>query len=147
MKTGSLFAVFPLAFVLGAFAVQAGAQKTYKWVDEKGVVNYGTVPPSTDKAGKVNTAPALTTRNSGPCTGRNCYDSASNDAARAQASQEQQERYQREQKAQQEQMAEAQQQRRNQLIAECERGRGTDCRSDATLRYMENIQRPRGRRY
>lgn len=45
---------------------------------------------------------------------------------------------------QQKQQQMAQENARRQLIAECERNRGTDCRDDQTLRYMENANKPRG---
>ena len=146
IKISCLFVSFAIG--LGAFAPQTMAQKTYKWVDEKGVVNYGPVPPANDKAATVNTAPALTKRSSGACPGVNCYDSASDGAYSAQDNQERAEKYMNEQRARQEQITAAQEQRRNQLMAECERNRGTDCKNPATLRDIENSQRPySGRRY
>ena len=131
-----------IAFALCAVSHQAIAQKTYKWVDEKGVVNYGPVPPSPDKAAKINTAPALTLRDN--CTGRNCYDQ---EADRRASYQDRAQRNQDEQRARQEQIAEAQEQRRKQLTAECERNRGTDCKNPATLRDMENMNKPYTRRW
>ena len=47
--------------------------------------------------------------------------------------------------AQQQKLAQEQQaQRRQEIIAQCERNRGSDCRNDQTIRYQENIEKPRG---
>ncbi len=45
---------------------------------------------------------------------------------------------------QQKQQKEAAENKRRQLVAECERNRGTDCKSDSALQYMENANKPRG---
>lgn len=42
------------------------------------------------------------------------------------------------------QQVEAGQNTRQELIANCERQRGTNCRDSETLRYMENANKPRG---
>ena len=64
------------------------------------------------------------------------YNSSNYNAARQH---EAEQRYAEQQRLQQE----AADNRRQQLIAECERQRGTDCRNESTLRYMEDSQQPR----
>ena len=49
--------------LLTAFATCAvSAATVYKWVDEKGVVNYTTTPPANRKAAEVDVAPAVAAR-------------------------------------------------------------------------------------
>jgi hypothetical protein len=47
-----------LATVLIACATTALGQQIYKWIDEKGVTQYGTTPPPGGKAQAIKTAPA-----------------------------------------------------------------------------------------
>lgn len=56
--------VWMVAALLAAAAVQAApASSVYKWVDEKGIVNYTTTPPPAQrKAAVVDVAPAVTGR-------------------------------------------------------------------------------------
>ena len=52
-----------LAMGLAASAAHAAPASVYKWVDEKGIVNYTpTPPPAQRKAAVVNVAPAVTGR-------------------------------------------------------------------------------------
>ena len=49
-----------IAFLLGALAPNAAASTVFKWVDDKGVVNYATVPPPAARnLVAINAAPAI----------------------------------------------------------------------------------------
>lgn len=53
--------ILTLSLLLAGFGVVAAAPAAtvYKWVDEKGVVNYTTTPPDKRKSATVDTAPAV----------------------------------------------------------------------------------------
>ena len=46
--------------------------------------------------------------------------------------------------AQQQAQQQARENHRQQIIANCERQRGSNCRDEATIRYMDNAEKPRG---
>jgi hypothetical protein len=126
-----------LGFVAFAcLASGAGAQKAYKYVDDKGNVTYSQVPPTAKDAAKVDITPAH--KGSGgtrqphyPGSGYSEGAQYQHHEMRANAGRSREE---------------AQQKRIAALEAECNRSRGSDCKNPETLRYLEqqNVPRPIG---
>lgn len=54
-----------LSLILAALLCGAAAAQTYKWVDERGVVNYGEKPPAGQAAKPVDTRPGGTVESAG----------------------------------------------------------------------------------
>ena len=126
-----------------AFGASGQERKAYKYVDEKGSVVYSQTPPTTAKeVKKVDIAPAhrgaVTTNEPNNSYGnrygnQGSYTYTPPDSRAAQE-------YQRRRE-------EAQKKRVDDLKAECNRNRGTDCNNPETLRQMESQRIPGGRYY
>jgi Tfp pilus assembly major pilin PilA len=123
--------------VVAVAAVPAQAQKAYKQVDEKGNVTYSQTPPTQGKeAKKVDIAPAQAGRGVPGSTGGDSYRIERTYTYQS----PQQQEYQRARE-------EAEKKRKADLVAECNRNRGTDCNNPETLRLMEAQKIPGGRNY
>ena len=126
-------AILGLAVCAAALAQE---RKVYKYVDEKGNVVYSQIPPlDASKARKIDATPANSGRGvnkssaspyGSPRVYRGTGQQSYGDPARELQQQE-----------------EARKNRLAELEAQCNRNRGTDCKSPETLRYLESTQIPR----
>jgi len=119
-------------------AALAQERKVYKYVDEKGNVVYSQTPPlDASKARKIDATPAYTGRGGNTSSGspygspRVYYNRGTGQQSYGDPARERQ------------QQEEARKNRLAELEAECNRNRGTDCKSPETLRYLESTQIPR----
>jgi hypothetical protein len=114
--------------ISAATITSAVERKAYKYVDEQGNVTYSQTPPVTAKSEpkKVDISPAHQGRG-GDASDRITYPRDRYTAPRDQVRS----------------LGPASNDKQAQLIAECERNRGSNCRDPATLRYMEDQNRPR----
>ena len=118
------------------------ARKAYKHVDENGRVSYSQTPPASD-AKTIDLPPP---RLAPP--GTRDYE---HEVIRRQANEDRRAEYERRQRERQATLDEARSRRDDELRAECNRKRGTDCDNPETLRRLEvehqyRPYRPRVRR-
>lgn len=124
-----------LALVTIAATASAVERQAYRYVDEQGNVTYSqTPPPAAKDAKKVDISPANRGRG-GYVPEQRSYTYPSYDAYRNQPTRDQVRT-----------LGTGSDNKQAQLIAECERNRGSDCRNPDALRYMEDQKIPRSRR-
>jgi hypothetical protein len=108
--------------------------QVYKHVDENGKVTYSEIPPSEKGETKqINVSPSLSSTGGYPINKIIIIHHYSSNERNLEAMQERQ-------KIQNE----AKQKRMDDLKAECNRDRGTDCDDPNALRYLEATKIPRG---
>ena len=127
-----------LLVLLQCGVAAAEERKIYKHVDEKGIVTYSEVPPTSGtNVKKLDIKPAYRGQGGNISPGYPYGDPrfSSPDYNRDQ--------YNRALQQRQQQMDAARQKRIEELEAECNRNRGTDCGNPDTLRYIESTRIPR----
>lgn len=136
-------AAFSLALAgMLSLAGTAAAQKAYKCVDEKGNIAYSQTPcAGAGDAKQVDISPAHKGRG-GNTGSRSPYDDP-----RTYSRDSQQQHYKDAMYERQKQQEELRKKRLEELQAECNRNRGTDCSNPDALRYQESTRIPGGRRY
>lgn len=139
-----------LVSALVAMSVRAEGQ-VYRWVDEKGTVNYSSTRPGYQIGTSIKAVPAM--RFSIPCSTAECFNAEASQAqwayqrnSAALSAYAQSLRYQDEQAAWSEAAeAEAASQhdwRRARLRRTCDRLRMVDCTDELTLKRLEDMDRP-----
>lgn len=124
--------------LVASFDSTASERKAYKIVDEKGNVTYSQTPPTQAKSvQRIDISPA----NAGRGGNTGSRDIGSQRSSNY-SDQRNQMMYSQKQKRE-----EAEQQRINNLKAECTRNRGADCDNPETLRLIESQKIPGGRYY
>ncbi|MCC6532347.1 MAG: DUF4124 domain-containing protein [Burkholderiales bacterium] len=110
------------------------ARQAYKHVDEQGNVTYSQTPPEKRDAKAIGLPPPR----SAPPAGRD-YE---RDVMRRQAAEDRRRDWERRQQERQAAVEEARRRRTEDLRAECNRNRGTDCNDPETIRRMEAERGP-----